>query len=338
MGRKRVLVILGNGFSIDLMHWLKCDNVVNLTNLFALGEKVKWPGTNKPGFLSYQYCKNLWTLGAQPSISSEEANELIESIISCANILSQKGGIENKIYIKAYKELEYYLVSLFLLYTQEMKVPSKTKDVFSDWGWYKFFTSLNASLEIEHVDIITLNYDVWLEQLLKIWEIPFSIESFQDDNKKFKIYKPHGSIGFQSKVRVDDRAAFDIKFTRDGFDNLNTEDFYCDVENIDGLNSVNAIIPPAGDSNRLVFNWAKDQRNAAVNASKRVTEEDLVVLCGISYWHVDRAEIDNYLTSTPSNVEVVMVNPNPPKDLEAVLMTLYDNFRVFSNSDNLINI
>lgn len=90
----RVLIILGNGFSIDLINHLQKKNLIqdkiDLTNLFAAGEDVIWPGSDKPGFLSYQHCKNLWTLGGQPSVSKEDASSLIENIITCANILPQR--------------------------------------------------------------------------------------------------------------------------------------------------------------------------------------------------------------------------------------------------------
>lgn len=336
----RVLIILGNGFSIDLINHLQKKNLIqdkiDLTNLFAAGEDVIWPGSDKPGFLSYQHCKNLWTLGGQPSVSKEDASSLIENIITCANILPQRLNLNDKIYIKAYKELEYYLISLFILYSKKANLTKNGQKEFEDWGWVKYFQQLDKDPNIEHVDMISLNYDIWLEQLLDIVKIKYSICAFSEDNVKFRIYKPHGSIGFKS-INRKDKAAFEIDYTMI-FEDRKSTDFQYDINNIDGLNTFNAIIPPAGDSNRLTFSWAKEQKEKAKQAAGILKKGDSLVLCGLSYWHVDRYEIDSYLTSATPELNVTMVNPSPPSDLLAVLMTLYDNFKVFSDSKNLVKL
>ena len=76
---------------------------------------VPWPVTDKPGFLSYQYCRNLWTLGARPYMDSKAALTIIENVITCANILPQRLGLNNKLYINAYNELEQYLVRVEMM-------------------------------------------------------------------------------------------------------------------------------------------------------------------------------------------------------------------------------
>ena len=59
--QRNVLIILGNGFYIDLMKTIDKSEDVNLGNLFASGEDVPWPETGASGFLSFQNCPNLWT-------------------------------------------------------------------------------------------------------------------------------------------------------------------------------------------------------------------------------------------------------------------------------------
>ena len=41
--QKNVLIILGNGFSIDLMKTIGKTDEINLGNLFACGADVPWP-------------------------------------------------------------------------------------------------------------------------------------------------------------------------------------------------------------------------------------------------------------------------------------------------------
>lgn len=64
--QKNVFILLGNGFSIDMMKTIGKSDEINLNNLFACGADVPWPETEMPGFLSFQNCPNLWTLGARP--------------------------------------------------------------------------------------------------------------------------------------------------------------------------------------------------------------------------------------------------------------------------------
>ena len=102
------------------------------------------------------------------------------------------------------------------------------------------------------------------------------------------------------------------------------------------MNKINAIIPPAGDSNRLDFKWASVIRNEAINKSKELKKTDEVIFCGISYWHVDRLEIDNILTNIlPDISNVKVINPNPPRVLNAVMTTLFKNVIFYSNANTL---
>lgn len=83
-----LVLIVGNGLTIDLLKCISRYEEINTKNLFRNGDKVEWPdGSNEKGFLSYKRCRNLWNLGARPSMDDDEAQELIEEIISCANTI-----------------------------------------------------------------------------------------------------------------------------------------------------------------------------------------------------------------------------------------------------------
>src|SRR5690606_13478007 len=86
---KNIYIILGNGFTLDFLNSIGKLDEINARNLFKNGEKVPWPGNNQSGFLSYKYCPNLWNLGARPNSDSNQTIELIEDIITCANILQK---------------------------------------------------------------------------------------------------------------------------------------------------------------------------------------------------------------------------------------------------------
>lgn len=328
---KNIFIMLGNGFSIDLMNQLKMSDKINLSNLFAAGSDVPWPATDSPGFLSFQNCPNLWTLGARPYLNGEDSLRIIEDVITCANILPQRTEIKDKIYIRAYNELEQYLMSLFVHYTGKVKL---RKDKINNWGWVKFLRSLASNKDVKTVNIVSFNYDVWLELILELYGIPFSIAGLLEKKEKFHIFKPHGSIAFHSTKR--DKEAYSIQY-RDSFDNHPLKDFKYDNKNLDCLNLVNAIIPPAGDSTRLSQMWSSELRNQIKMAATSLGKDDSVVICGLSYWHVDRKEIDTYLSAISPEIEnLIMINPNPPEVLNAVLMTLFNQYIVIPDSKNLI--
>lgn len=328
---KNIYIILGNGFTIDFLKSIDKSSEINAQNLFRNGEKVPWPGDGHSGFLSYKYCPNLWNLGARPNSDSNQTIELIEDIITCANILQKNNRDESNIYIRAYRELATYLYALFVHYDGQIDVPNINLE---NWGWTSYLKKLNQSQEINKIHIVTFNYDIWLEKVLQKLNIEFDISGFTENDSKFKIYKPHGSISFVHKVKkvVDD---FKIDYDTDTNDG-NISEFDVKYEGLDALNKINAIIPPAGDSSRLDFKWASEVRNKAIDVAKSLKDNDEVIFCGMSYWHVDRLEIDTILTNiTPTISNVRVINPNPPRVLNAVMTTLFKNVIFYNDSKSL---
>lgn len=324
-------IILGNGFTLDFLKNIKELDSIDTRNLFKNGEKVPWPGNNNSGFLSYKYCPDLWNLGARPNSSAIETIELIEDIITCTNILQQNNRDESNIYIRAYKELSTYLFALFVEYNSKIDVPNLD---LQNWEWASYFKNLEEDPQISEVHIITYNYDIWLERVFQKLNILFEIVGFEKQNSKFKIYKPHGSISFKHKVKkvIED---FKIDYDTDTNDGNITE-FKLDYVNLNALNKINAIIPPAGDSSRLDFKWASEIRDKAIEQAKLITKHDEVIFCGMSYWHVDRLEVDTILTNITSEISnVSVINPNPPRVLNAVMTTLFKNVIFYSDSETL---
>lgn len=70
-------IVLGNGFSIDLVQKMNKIEEIDLANLFSKGEHVVYPKTNNRGFLSRKYTPDLWYLGARTYMSYEAAMQLV---------------------------------------------------------------------------------------------------------------------------------------------------------------------------------------------------------------------------------------------------------------------
>lgn len=350
LNSRKAFIILGNGFTIDFLNHYKntidekITDKIDVCNLFRLGDRIKSPWDKKPGFLSYKTCQNLWTLGARPGNTIEESNSLIEEIITCANMyfdFASEPGLENvrspmkdsldgKIYLKAYLELIVYFHHLFSHYNSS--ISDQALKLFlareKNWGWLDFFGNI-SNKQYDKITIVTYNYDLWLERILRALNVPFFISEFEDKiDGAVEIVKPHGSISFVPKGIMN--STYGIKY------DLNN--YVSDIEQLTleygGLERYyrGALIPPAGDSSRFmtVAPWSHKLRLRASNMAREVGGDDVqradVVLCGISYWHVDRREIDALLLNMNQDVEFTFINPRPPRDLNAVLTSIFKNY------------
>ena len=354
----RIFVILGNGFTIDfLQHFTQVNqdilNKIDVANLFRFGDIITPPWNRLPGMLSYKNTPNLWKLGARCSISSEESNALIEEILTCANMFfdfvnddDQKDKrlemIDNaNYYLLAYSELLIYLRQLFSYYNDLITNEQLNEFITSNsWGWINFFRRLSSYKDITFV---TYNYDIWLERILKTLSIPFEIYGFSQNQKnnksakqeknKIEIIKPHGSISFVSRNNVNKNYAINYNVNIDA---VKLEDYKLEYTGL-GNYDKGLIIPPAGDSSRLSHKaiWSESLRKAAEEEATKIDSQDYVILCGMSYGHVDRKELDTILLNLDQNSNFTFINPSPPRDLNAVLMTIFKNYILLSNSDKI---
>lgn len=333
----KYLLILGNGFSMDLLKCLGKLDDIPLTNLISYGDKLAWPGDEKKAFISFRNTPNLWLLGVRPYNSSERNNQIIENIITCANAYYLKptgkrgfpSSDKRSVYIDAYKELVVYLKYLFVLLDSEVVIDAID---IGDWAWGKLLRQLDADEKVDEVSIITFNYDLWLERVLDSLGIKYSVAGFeQAAGCKFFIAKPHGSISFLHKKQLD-IAAFGINYKSELLEG-EAGDFELKMEGLGRNSPIVPIIPPAGDSARFNTTWAGAQSTSAKEKAKAISMPDHVIVCGMSYWHVDRKEIDDIFMNLPDEVELALINPNPPETLDAVLTSLFTNYEHYTSID-----
>lgn len=336
----KVYLLIGNGLSIDFVNYIKKSDDIILSNLFMHGEKVKWPIGSKLGFLSYKYCPALWRLGARPTNSTESSNKIIQDIITCANVyasldVSKRPKVGNgteSIYLKAYNELVSYLRELFIYYNNQIE--DSALDTIEEWPWAKLLKKYYEDSTIEKINIITYNYDIWIERILKKLKLEYTVFLGNVGDKKIEIFKPHGSISFIHET-VLDIDAFQLK---DSFENIDEKiekfserynDLTCNPFNI-------PIIPPTGQSSRYKNSWAASIRNEIINCCKKSNDKDILLIAGLSYCFVDREEIDEIIINTNNEMDVYFINPKPPEDFFAVLTTIYKNLVYIPNSNGTI--
>ncbi len=335
---KNVLIVLGNGFSIDLVNYLGKGEEIDLINLFSKGDRVLWPANDEPGFLSKLRCPKLWELGVRPNMDTRSAVKIVEDIITCANVSASSthpsiGRETSSIHIQAYHELVMYLKYLFIYYNEIIDGKYLNEMSIDHWGWAKFFKNLNNNNKIDNVTIVTYNYDIFLERVLKLLEIDYEISGFNSKDCKFKIIKPHGSISFRSK-REYDKQNFSIKYNRDSLGGA-LSDLLVDEKDLNIVSNINVMIPPSGESERYKCVWSKTLKDKVIEYAKQLQEDDDVFFGGVSYCNVDRQEIDDYLIKMNTDVNIKIINPDTSNTFGAVISSIFGNYIHYTNSNIL---
>ncbi len=321
--------VIGNGFSIDLIKILEkeqliSENSIDLVNLFSKGNCFHMPSKN--GYL--KHCGRLLEQGASTDLTNDEAKKLIDKFITSYNVYSKwrvissnctiRMGIGNQ-YIELYNELLYYLKNLFLYYDNLVSNEILTELIKKDK--VPLINTIKCAIQKrEYVKIVTYNYDIFLERLLDIAKIPYQVYGFNRDNTYITIYKPHGSISFDTlppthKYNIWDGLLLNIKQLT-LVKEPNTEFNLC------------ALIPPYGDANNNKYNWVNAIRNGIEEI--RISNYDEVILFGISYGDIDRPEIDSILLKIKERTPISYINPIPSEQLCFVLKSLFDNYAHYS--------
>jgi len=336
-----VCLILGNGFTMDFIKHVsekkpEISGKICLNNLFKDGDALRWPLDKRPGFLSYKNCPNLWSVGARSFLNASETQEILERVVTCANVYSLKRSDDiiektGNGFLHAYKELVSYLKYLFIYYDSILPV---LDDSIDDWPWARFLSQLQNDTTIDEVTIVTYNYDIWLEKLLMRLGIPFEMPLISAKiGSKFKIFKPHGSISYQHTKSLPPDS-FSINY-KSFFIDCALSDINISYTNLEQHTAVNFLIPPAGESGRNSNTWAQSIRNECSSRIRNFGATDLAIVCGISYWHVDRAEIDALLNAMHPEMEMIHLNPSPSPTMDAVLNSLFTKYTHITKSSLL---
>ena len=315
---------------------MRKQSEIDLQNLFSKGENVVYPKTKNRGFLSSRYTPDLWSLGARTYMNSNDAIRLVTDIITCANVYVKKlsdGEDGPNRYIHAYSELSTYLRYLFIYY--DSLVSDEDLEAIKDK--VELITYIKTGLkEGKNIYICTYNYDIFLERLLQLSGIDFDIYGFEETGKKVVLFKPHGSISFSFSIKIQESSPYSIKDRIADSISQNAGDFEIKYILKDDYPIVNAIIPPAGDATRYQYGWIECIRKGLEETVKKSTSKDEMLLFGLSYWHVDRNEIDDILLAMDNKMNVIFVNPLPPTSLEAVLTCMFKNYVHFTSGKLIV--
>lgn len=330
---KTYYILIGNGASIQLVNDLNLGNVIDLINLFNCGDRVPWPDNDHESFLSNKHCPELWLMGARPTISKDTSAALINDVITSMNVYNscpedarRSATLRETHYYKAYCQLISFLLNEFIYYNNQVE-NYKLSEYASNKTLENIYNLIETKYNEGHkIRIISYNYDIFLERILKLKGISFKIAAFEDfeEDESVVIFKPHGSISFMTKTK---RAA-SYQIEKDPFDSVNysVKNMDINMEITDDKSIINPIIPPAGDANRTREGWVKSINENVVKSIASASESDRLIIYGLSYGHVDRMEIDKIITSLPYNIDVCYINPYPSQTFEIVLSSVFKNY------------
>lgn len=347
---KRLYIILGNGFSIDVVNRLNKEKEIDLINLFTNGDQVKWPNEENIPFLCYKHCKALWSLGARTTLNTEEAKCIIKNIVTCSNVYLRakenfikyrkdhlyNGSNFNKIrnvYIAAYGELIFYLRYLMITYNDKID-DLELNNVNSPLIKY----IIDNKDKYEEIVIITYNYDIFLERILNVNNIEFNIQTLENNDEcKIKIYKPHGSISFVYKKGLDNKNLFKINYSQiDMIKNIDSTDFKISYIYENENPKFSAIVPPYGDGVRYKMNWLEGIRKEIIKKVSESCKCDEAVFFGVSYCHEDRRELDEIISNLHNECLIKYIDPMPNISLDAVLTSLFTKYIHLKDPELLI--
>lgn len=357
----RLYLLIGNGSSIGIVTKINEYRAqtgepplnINLSNLFFYGAAFNFPKTNTP-FLTKEHCPNLWALGARPGMNDADARRIISQIITCGNVyvlakyqeevlsLNNFDGygknrpmyieqydeeIINKLYFAAYCEFSSYIRYLIIYYNSQIT----DNDLLNIDVPLITYLKKNYN-NFKSIIFNSYNYDVLMERLLYLNNLPFTLGEFSCKSRKITFYKPHGSISFFYKKQFSEDEPYRIPYNELSFQQrIKTCDFHISYDFFEDYPIHNGMVPPFGEAERYEMAYYQKIRNAIIKANSKSKNGDIYYIIGFSYGNVDRFELDRVNTSFNKLVAVTYVDPFPNPDFDAVLSSLFINYNQTSD-------
>ncbi|MGG5736892.1 hypothetical protein [Bacillus cereus group sp. IBL03679] len=194
-----------------------------------------------------------------------------------------------------------------------------------EWKWVKWLQRNRTRLSCA----ISFNYDVLLERALKFANIPYSRIGTSECVSKVPILKPHGSIDFDIKGLISGLPVDELWRVTTSLNDIGLpfivpkQDWLLPRMEAD-------IIPPSMHNIQLKLSWIHSMLNEYIKFARNL---DAFVIVGISYWDVDRPEIDFFLNQLPKKAKVYIMNPNPNPDLIQKITSLELDYDILGFDD-----
>jgi hypothetical protein len=211
------------------------------------------------------------------------------------------------------RQATYYLTWAFTLVNRMY-----TDSAFVDWRWTHWLQKHRTRMQIG----VSFNYDLVLERALRAVDIPF-YRIGAEPSEGLAIVKPHYSIDFDTDFGSPFASALKGRFSVVGSHMPQRALSEHELADLNFARCEFNLILPGSPSDLVRHVIAKPgyERFRELATTGNAPMRCLVIV-GLSYWAVDRAEIDPLLEAMSPGSTVIIANPNPPELLVERVKTL----------------
>lgn len=295
---KRILLIVGNGLSIDLWKYLGLDIdpsspfSFEVPHLFDNGKKLLEALTR---------VRNLKE--SQPELTDFDK---IRGFISKYQETDQE-------HQWIHYELRQYL-SLAYSYANNNLLHHWKKG----WRWEQWLRKYHERI----AGIVSFNYDLTIETVLKQLSFRYHrISSREEGNiTGIPIFKPHGSCDFDISSKAISIPPQSRLKTLTSLNSCSNGVEIVPKEKLLEPRTESDIVLPFESSPQIHLPWVKQGYEAVKKIAKTV---DSCIIVGISYQPCDRSEIDSIVDAVPMKTAIELIDPVPNVDLVKKLKRIH---------------
>lgn len=308
----RILLIVGNGLSIDLYQYLKL--AIDPSSPFLFGVPDPFDSSKKL----------LDTLSRVKDMIKSYPNtrdfDIIQNFVK--NYQENNQGNQWK-----HCELRYYL-SLAYSYANDIVLDRWEKH----WRWEVWINKNYNRI----VGVVSFNYDLVIEATLNKLSLKYyRIGSTEEDNPTgIPIFKPHGSCDFDISNRA---ISMPPQLRLKNLTSLN--EFIINGRGRVEIVSKEKLLEPRTEADIVLplefspqtqLTWVRQGYETVRQIAKTV---DTCIIVGISYQPCDRQEINSIIDAIPANTKISLINPKSNAEFEGKLRRVSDTVqRINPNS------
>jgi hypothetical protein len=298
----KILMIIGNGLSIDLWKYLGLN--IHPSSPFSFGVPDPFDQNKK-------LLDKLSRVKCLINTNSSTDFEIIQHFIEHYDTNNQ----EHK---WIHSELRQYL-SLAYSYANS-RVLSHWKN---NWSWEKWIGRFRENI----VGAVCFNYDLTLETALNRLSLKYyrTCSSEEDNAIGIPIFKPHGSCDFDissGAIHMSPEAKLEnLTFLNEYIVNGKGRVDIVPKEKLLEPRTESDIVLPLEFSPQTGLTWV---RQGYEIIDKLAKDASTCIIVGISYQHCDRQEVNVICKALTANTDIQVIDPTPNKDL-------ISNLKIISN-------
>ncbi len=286
---KRTLLVVGNGLNIDLREYLP-STLSRFDTRCPLAWDVPTPEKESEPLLA-----NLPIL-SQILSESKASNPSLTDFQHLEKMFRKYPD-----HLKLRVEVQHFLVIAFSHYQMQINRVN-----LLTWKWATYLRGNQQDI----VAAVSFNYDLLLERAFTISGMRYFTFDISDVHAGIPLIKPHGSIDFTSTA-IAAKAGYPINIwaSHNDFPQRRLRPDELLRPRIDA-----EIVPPTQRSHTEKYQWVAPGYDFIESLSAQI---ERCVVIGISYWEVDRPEIDRLLASLGKGTTIEIANPHPQKLIDA---------------------